>query len=88
MLVDEIDIRLLENINQNPGQSKADAIKLLLGKRSRTRLYARLKHLEKDGLIDVNRTKARGLALVTITTNGKAAIRGREEPCPKAGASS
>ena len=88
MIVDEIDIKILDNINQNPGQPKADAIKPILGERSRTRLYARLKHLEKDGLIEVNRTKARGLALVTITTNGKAAIRGREEPCPKAGASS
>lgn len=78
-MLDEIDLSLLEECNKNPGQPLADSVKSLLGKRSRRRLYVRLYALESQHLISVDRTSEKGVALATITAQGKAAIRGRED---------
>ena len=78
-MLDEIDLLLLEECNKNPGQTLADSVKPLLGNRSHRRLYARLYALESQHLISVDRTSEKGFALATITEQGKAAIRGRED---------
>jgi hypothetical protein len=77
-MLDEVDLLLLDECSKNPGQPLADSIKPLLGKRSRRRLYARLYILEFLHLISVDRISEKGVALATITAQGKAAIRGRE----------
>ena len=81
-MLDEIDLLLLEECNKNPGQPLADSVKPLLGKRSRRRLYARLYALESQRLITVDRISERGVARVTITEQGKAAVEGREDWLP------
>jgi len=78
-MLDEIDLSLLEECNKNPGQPLADSVKPLLGKRSRRRLYVRLYALESQNLISVDRISEKGVALATITAQGKAAIRRRED---------
>lgn len=78
-MLDEIDLLLLEECKKNPGQPLADSVKPLLGKRSRRRLYARLYALESLHLISVDRISEKGIASATITAQGKAAIRGRED---------
>jgi hypothetical protein len=78
-MLDEIDLLLLEECDKNPGQPLADSVKPFLGKRSRRRLYARLYALELQDLISVDRTSEKGVALVTITEQGKAAIKGRKD---------
>ncbi len=82
-MLDEIDLLLLEECNKNPGQPLADSVKPLLGKRSRRRLYARLYALESQRIITVDRISEKGVALATITAQGRATIRGREigSPC-------
>jgi hypothetical protein len=85
---DEIDLELLQRCNQNPGQPLADSVKPLLGKRSRRRLYYRLFVLEAQQLIAVDRSSEKGVALATITPEGKAAIRGRKDIAPQTGARS
>jgi hypothetical protein len=81
-MLDEIDLSLLEECNKNPGQPLADSVKSLIGKRSRRRLYIRLSALESQHLISVDRISKKGVALATITAQGKAAIRGREDRLP------
>ena len=81
-MLDEIDLLLLEECNKNPGQPLADSVKPLLGKRSRRRLYARLYALESQRLITVDRISEKGVARVTITEQGKAAVEGREDWLP------
>ena len=81
-MLDEIDLLLLEECNKNLGQPLADSVKPLLGKRSRRRLYARLYALESQRLITVDRISEKGVARVTITEQGKAAIEGREDRLP------
>ena len=81
-MLDEIDLLQLEECNKNPGQPLADSVKPLLGKRSRRRLYARLYALESQRLITVDRISEKGVARVTITEQGKAAIEGREDCLP------
>jgi hypothetical protein len=80
-MLDEIDVVLLNEINQNPGQSLASALKPLLGTRSKRRLYYRLFELEAQAFIKVDRSEKR-LAKATITAKGEATIKGREDPCP------
>ena len=80
-MLDKIDLSLLEEINQNPGQPLANALKSLLKMRSKRRLYYRLFELEAQQLIEVDRSVKR-VARATITAKGKAAIMGRENPCP------
>jgi len=87
-MLDEIDIALLKQCNQNPSQPLADSVKPLLGKRSRRRLYSRLFVLEAQQLIAVDRSSEKGVALATITPEGKAAIKGREDSAPSIGARS
>lgn len=79
-MLDEIDVVLLKEINQNPGQPLASALKPLLETRSKRRLYYRLSDLEVQKFIEVDRSEKR-LAKATITAKGKAAIMGRENPC-------
>ncbi len=81
-MLDEIDVVLLKEINQNPGQTLASAMKPLLEMRSKRRLYYRLFALEAQQLISVDRTSEKRIARATITAKGEAAIKGREEPCP------
>ena len=78
-MLNEIDLSLLDECKKNPGQTLADSVKSLLGKRSRRRLYVRLYALESQHLISVDRTSEKGVALATITEQGRAAIRGRED---------
>ena len=78
-MLDEIDLSLLEECKKNPGHPLADSVKSLLGMRSRRRLYVRLYALESQHLISVDRISEKGIALATITAQGKAAIRGRED---------
>jgi hypothetical protein len=82
-MLDEIDLSLLEECKKNPGQPLADSVKPLLGKRSRRRLYARLYALESQHLISVDRISEKGVALASVTEQGKAAIRGREDRLSK-----
>lgn len=76
-MLDEIDIELLKQTSQNPGQPFSNAVKPLLVKRKERTLYDRLIALEKQELIEVDRSKKK-VALSTITEKGKAAIKGRE----------
>ncbi|HOV83035.1 MAG TPA: hypothetical protein PLQ01_10230 [Methanothrix sp.] len=80
--IDEIDIKLLAEIEKRPGQPLARATKVLLNRRSRRALYSRLYVLEAQQRISVDRSSERGLARATITEKGKAAIMGRENPYP------
>lgn len=80
-MLDKIDISLLKEINQNPGQPLANALKPLLETRSKRRLYYRLFELETQRFIEVDRTEKR-FAKATITAKGKAAIMGRQDHCP------
>lgn len=80
-MLDKIDVSLLEEINQNPGQPLANALKSLLKMRSKRRLYYRLFELEAQQLIKVDRSEKR-FARATITAKGKAAIMGRQDHCP------
>ncbi len=80
--LDVIDFGLLEEVNQNPGQPLSSAIAPSAGRRNERTLYDRLKALEIQGFISVDRSSEKGHALATITTKGKAAIMGRENPGP------
>mgnify|MGYP001432940488 FL=1 len=82
--LDEIDIKLLKEIDEKPGQSLADAMQALLKRKRRSQrtLYDRLFALEMQQFISVDRSSERGLARATITEKGKAAITGRENPLP------
>jgi hypothetical protein len=75
--LDPIDIDLLEEVNQNPGQPLSSAMVTEDRRKQRT-LYDRLFALEAQQYISVDRSSEKGLALATITPKGKAAIRGRE----------
>jgi len=80
--LDEIDIKLLKEIDKRPGQPLARAAEALLDRRSQRVLYKRLLDLEAQQLISVDRRSEKRLARATITEKGKAAIMGRENPCP------
>lgn len=75
MILDLIDIRILENIAENPGKPLMRAIDQIDGKTRRT-LYNRCYLLCDYGYIDI----ARGsFALATITQKGTAAIAMRQK---------
>jgi hypothetical protein len=78
-MLDDIDIELLKQTSQNPGRPLSNSVKPLLEKRKERTLYDRLVALEKEHLIEVNRS-LKNVALATITEDGMAAIKGRERP--------
>jgi DNA-binding HxlR family transcriptional regulator len=86
--LDTIDIDLLKEINQNPGQPKSSAVVALVGRRKERTLQDRLTALELHGFISVDRSVRKGFSLATITPKGKAAIKGREDLTPSSEASS
>ena len=71
-MLDDIDIELLVQCSENPGQSLKQVIAPLLKCRKIRTLYDRMASLEEDGLIEIRRQKK--MALVKITEKGKAAI--------------
>jgi hypothetical protein len=75
--LDEIDIGLLEEINQNPGQPLSSAMAVALDCREQRTLYDRLIALEAQKYISVDRVVEKGRSLATITPKGKAAIKGK-----------
>jgi hypothetical protein len=81
-MLDTIDLELLEQCNQNPGQPLANTIKSLLGQRHERTLYDRMFALEMQQFIVVDRSQKK-VALATITEKGKAAITGREGLAPR-----
>ncbi len=78
-MLDEIDIKLLEQCNQNPGQPLKNAITPLLKCRGVRTLYERMAALGTQGFIEIDRSQKK-VALAKITPKGKDAIRGRVEP--------
>jgi len=86
--LDEIDIGLLEEINQNPGQPLSSAMAVALDCREQRTLYDRLIALEAQKYISVDRVVEKGRSLATITPKGKAAIKGREDLTSSSEASS
>jgi hypothetical protein len=78
-MLDTIDLDLLEQCAQNPGQPLSNAIKPLLGKRKERTLYDRIFTLEAQQFIEVDRSQKK-VALAKITEKGRAAIKGRENP--------
>jgi len=81
-MLDEIDIILLGQVAQNPGQPLSNAINPLLKRRKARTLYDRMFVLEAQQFIAVDRSEKR-FARAKITEKGKAAITGREKPTSK-----
>lgn len=78
-MLDDIDLELLKYCSENPCQPLAAAVKSLLGQRAERTLYDRLKLLENQKLIAVDRAQ-KNVALARITHQGMDAITGREKP--------
>ena len=74
-MLDIIDIELLEQCKQNPGQPIINAIKPLLGSRKIRTLYDRMRALEAQQFVWVDRSQKK-VYLATITEKGKAVIIG------------
>jgi len=81
-MLDEIDLDLLGQCAQNPGQSLKNAIAPLLKCRRVRTLYDRMKALEAQGFIVIDRSQKKHTQ-VRITEKGKAAIIGRADPAPQ-----
>ena len=75
IMLDKIDIELLEQCKQNPGQPLINAIKPLLGSRKIRTLYDRMRALEAQQFVWVDRSQKK-VYLATITEKGKAVIIG------------
>jgi hypothetical protein len=84
-MIDEIDIRLLEQCKQNPGQPIINAIKPLLGSRKVRTLYDRMFALGVQRFIEIDRSQ-KNTCSVTITEKGKAVITGTENIAAQKGA--
>jgi hypothetical protein len=82
-MLDKIDIELLEQCKQNPGQPLINAIKPLLGTRKVRTLYGRMRLLEAWQFIEIDRSLKK-VSLATITEHGKEAIRTGGTVHPKA----
>ena len=78
-MLDEIDIKILEGCNQNPGQPLITILKPLLPMRRERTLYDRAFALEVQQFISVDRSQKK-VALAKITEKGRQAITGREKP--------
>ena len=86
-MLDEIDLALLAQCKQNPGHPIINTITPLLGTRKVRTLYDRVRALEAQQLICVDRSQKK-VALVTITEDGKAIIGTGGTVHPKAGCDS
>ena len=82
--LDEIDIKLLKEIDKRPGQPLARAAEALLDRRSQRVLYKRLLDLEAQQLISVDRRSEKRLARAT-NRERKSRDNGKGESLPSSG---
>lgn len=80
--LDAIDLDLLSEINQNPGQPLSSATRALEDRRATRTLYDRLFALEAQQFVSVDRSE-KNYARATILPKGKEAIKGRIDPAPQ-----